>query len=253
MQHSIHIPNEKTVKLKPVVAGFEDCEKGHFFGPAVRQYWLFHYVVSGSGVFEIYGNKYTLGSGNIFIIPPFVETFYKADEENPWSYIWIGFEADEPLALDLPNTVYSPRAADIFYSIKKSEILKTARIAFLTGKLWELFALLSEDSTDSVDIAEAARDIIHSEYIYGITVSDIAKRLNVNRSYLSVIFKEKFGISPKGYLMGHQMSIAASLLQKGNGVKVTANSVGYSDMFTFSKIFKSHYGISPSEYQKKHR
>jgi AraC-like DNA-binding protein len=46
------------------------------------------------------------------------------------------------------------------------------------------------------------------------------------------------------------MQIASSLLEKGTRVTVTANSVGYTDMFTFSKAFKSYYGLSPSEYAK---
>lgn len=253
MLHNIFIPNEKPTALKPVVAGYEDCERGHFFGPAIRQYLLLHFVTSGSGFYEIGGKKYILESGSIFVIPPFVETLYGADKENPWSYIWIGFEADGPLPCALPDVIHEPRAAEIFRSIEKSDRLNNSRLSFLTAKLWELFTLLSEDKPESVNFADAARDMIHSEYIYGITVSDIASRLNVNRSYLSVIFKERFGISPKGYLLRHKMEIAASLLQKGNGVKITANSVGYPDMFTFSKTFKAYFGLSPSEYQKKHR
>ena len=45
------------------------------------------------------------------------------------------------------------------------------------------------------------------------------------------------------------MSVAASLLANGNvTVSVTAYSVGYTDIFTFSKMFKKHFGISPKEY-----
>ena len=45
------------------------------------------------------------------------------------------------------------------------------------------------------------------------------------------------------------MSIAASLLVKDEkNVSITASSVGYNDIFTFSKMFKRHFGVSPQEY-----
>ena len=32
--------------MNPVQLGYEDCEPSHSFGPAVREYWLLHYVAS---------------------------------------------------------------------------------------------------------------------------------------------------------------------------------------------------------------
>ncbi|MBO7217085.1 MAG: helix-turn-helix transcriptional regulator, partial [Clostridia bacterium] len=76
---------------------------------------------------------------------------------------------------------------------------------------------------------------------------------NMNRSYISSVFKEKYGISPKHYLLNHRMNMAATLLQQQNRVNATAAAVGYSDTFIFSKAFKNYYGVSPSEYSKKYR
>ena len=251
MQKNILVSNTPLPRLKPIVAGFEDCKKGHSYGPAVRHQWLIHYIVSGSGYFKINGKQYTVSAGHIFVIPPYVKVFYVADEENPWTYIWIGFQAEGDLPCELNDTMYLPKAKKIFDAIKTSGELSTARAAFLTARLWELFALILEDQPDSIDYAETIRDIIHSEYADGITVSKIAERLNLNRSYLSIIFKEKYGIPPKQYLLEHRMSMAATLLQRGNKVNVTAASVGYTDAFVFSKTFKRHYGLSPFEYAKR--
>lgn len=253
MQHNVFAPNENMARLKPIVAGYEDCKKGHSFGPAVRHQWLIHYVVSGIGYFRINGKQYTLSSGNMFVIPPYVEIFYAADEEKPWSYIWIGFEVDGKMPCELEDTIYLPKAKEVFDAIKEGCDILPTRSSFLLARIWDLFDLLLKDKPNSVDYAETIRDMIHSEYIYGITISEITERLNMNRSYLSVTFKEKYGISPKQYLLEHRMNMAATLLQRGNGVKVTANSVGYSDMFIFSKAFKKYYGLSPTEYAKKYR
>lgn len=253
MQKNILVSNTPMPRFKPVVAGFEDCKKGHSYGPAVRHQWLIHFVVSGRGYFKINGKQHTLSAGHMFVIPPYVKVFYAADEEKPWEYIWIGFQAEGDLPCALNETLYLPKAKKIFDAIKTSAELTTARAAFLTARLWDLFALILEDNTKQTDYAETIRDIILSEYADGISVSEIAKRLNMNRSYLSTIFKDKYGIPPKQYLLEHRMSMAATLLQRGNKVNITADSVGYTDAFVFSKAFKQHYGLSPLEYAKHKR
>ncbi|MBO7217349.1 MAG: AraC family ligand binding domain-containing protein, partial [Clostridia bacterium] len=75
MQCNIPVSNETPPLIKPIVAGYEDCEKGHSFGPEVRHQWIIHYIVSGVGYFHIRGKQYTLSCGNIFIIPPYVKVY----------------------------------------------------------------------------------------------------------------------------------------------------------------------------------
>ena len=79
--HMIVVANEEYKGLNPVQAGYEQCEKSHFYGPATRTHWLIHFVESGFGIFRINGKEYSLGPGEMFVIPPFVETYYEADRE----------------------------------------------------------------------------------------------------------------------------------------------------------------------------
>ena len=82
-----------------------------------------------------------------------------------------------------------------------------------------------------------------------LSVNIIADRLNLSRNHLTVLFKEKIGITPKQYLIHFRMKTAADLLtvyQKS--VAVVAASVGYPDPFVFSRAFKSHFGVSPMQY-----
>ena len=80
--------------LNPMQFGHEDCTPLHAFGPAVRTHWLLHYVVSGFGKFTRESITYDIGPGEIFVIPPYMETYYQADERHPWKYIWIGFTTE---------------------------------------------------------------------------------------------------------------------------------------------------------------
>ncbi len=240
--------------LNPVQFGFEDCEKSHFFGPAIRTHWLIHYVVSGYGYFKIQDREYKLGPGEMFIIPPYVETYYEADSKNPWEYIWIGFTSKTALPISLPDTIKCPDALRIFISMKKSENLNGGKSAFLSGKLWELFSILLETENEKKDYIQSALDLIHSEYEKPLAIEEIANRLNLDRRYFSTLFKKKVGVSPKEYLINHRMNMASSLIKdKGVSISVAAYSVGYSDVFQFSKIFKSRFGLSPTKYIKQNK
>ena len=246
---SATVINSGFSNINPMQFGYENCKSSHFYGPAVRTHWLIHFVVSGSGIFKINGTTYNVGAGEMFVIPPFIETYYEADSKTPWSYIWIGFTTDGELPLKLDDTVYCPEALLIFEKMKSCIENENGRTAFLCARIWDLFSLLLENKKTEIDYVEKALSCIHSEYMNGITVQDIAERLNLNRSYFSMIFKKKIGASPVKYLVDYRMKMAASLMVKRKkSVSVAAYSVGYTDIFNFSKMFKRYYGVSPKKY-----
>ena len=117
----------------------------------------------------------------------------------------------------------------------------------------DVFALIFEEGASKKDYVQEALEYIHSEYMYDITVDKIARRLSLERTYFSTLFKKKTGLSPRKYLLSHRMNVAASLLRSADiPITVAAISVGYTDVFNFSKMFKKHFGICPSEYAQKH-
>lgn len=249
MYHCVIIKDEEFSDLNPVQFGYENCNKSHSFGPAIRTHWLIHYVISGFGIFKIRDKEYNVKPGEMFVIPPYIETYYEADSVNPWSYIWIGFTTTREVTEKLLDVIKYPEAEKIFSSMKNCESFSNGRSAYLSARLWDLFALLSENGNNKYGHVDKALQFIHSNYMHDITVEKIAQHLNLDRTYFSVIFKNKTGLSPKQYLLNYRMSIAATLITKKHiAISVVANSVGYSDLYTFSKMFKRHFGVSPSNY-----
>lgn len=251
MFHSELIPNKGYLGLNPVDFGYQTCESGHDFGPAVRTYWLLHYVVKGHGIFVRDGITHHLQAGDIFVIPPYRKTYYKADPADPWEYIWVSFTTAEDLPELLRESVIQmPGAGRIFRDMKRCESMENGKTAFICSKLWELFSLFWEQETHIPDAVENAIHLIHTEYMYDLTVETIARRVGLDRSYFSSLFKQKTGISPQQYLVRYRMEQAALLMTAGNrSPTLAANSVGYKDIYTFSKIFKKVYGISPRTYK----
>ena len=73
--------------------------------------------------------------------------------------------------------------------------------------------------------------------------------LVINRSYFSSLFNDKIGIPPKEYLIRYKLEIAAELMTKENkSISLSAFSVGYNNIYNFSKVFKKYYGVSPRTY-----
>ncbi|EAG3623228.1 hypothetical protein B7504_15460 [Listeria monocytogenes] len=65
--------------------GFESCPPNYAFGPSVRNNFVLHYIIEGSGQFTIYNKVTSLGTGDIFILPKDAVTYYQADGDQPWS------------------------------------------------------------------------------------------------------------------------------------------------------------------------
>lgn len=56
--------------------GFESCPPNYAFGPSVRNNFVLHYIIEGSGQFTIYNKVTSLGAGDIFILPKDAVTYY---------------------------------------------------------------------------------------------------------------------------------------------------------------------------------
>ena len=254
-QHSEFVIDEHYADLNPVQFGYQNCEPSHFYGPAVRTHWLLHYVVAGEGRFTREGKTYSLGAGDVFVIPPYLETYYEADERRPWEYIWIGFTTARELPRQLGEPVIRcPGAGTLFQSMKECARLETGRSAFLSAKLWELMSFFLEQGKGRVDDVRKAIHCIRNEYMQPLTVQALADRLGLDRSYFSAIFKEQTGLPPGRYLLRYRMERAAELMREQGESPATAGaSVGYPDVCHFSKVFKSHFGQSPRNYLKNNR
>lgn len=247
--HTEIIINKEYEGINPVQFGFESCENSHGFGPATRTYWLFHFVVSGKGIFQINNKRYVLSSGMMFVIPPFTETYYEADSREPWEYIWVGFTGTPPLQLN--DFYHIPGALRIFQHMKACHELHNGKTEFMLAQLWELFSFLMEENRTKEDPVDTVLNLIHSQYMTPLTVQQMADSVHLERTYFSKIFSEKLGISPRQYLIEHRMKQAKTFLSLGYSVTTTAFSIGYSDIYIFSKIFKQRFGESPSCYQNR--
>ena len=128
---------------------------------------------------------------------------------------------------------------------------------YVLDRLLEASELLSDSSglKQNRTIHEAIRYIDQNYADSSLTLTGIAKKLYLNASYLSYLFKQETGLSLSEYLTKVRLREAKRILDEHAGcpLSLLAASVGYKDEYYFSKCFKKAYGISPKKYaeQKK--
>jgi len=101
-----------------------------------------------------------------------------------------------------------------------------------------------------------AVDFIDSNYSrIDMSLNLVADTIGVNASYLSNIFKKEKGCSLSKYLTQTRLEQAKKYLTEypDKTLIEIAESIGYSDVYYFSKNFKKYYGISPSKYQEERK
>ncbi len=92
--------------------------------------------------------------------------------------------------------------------------------------------------------------IVHCVYDPNVSIDTIAKQLNFSRSTLYRRFKEKAGMSPNQYINICRMKQAEHFLSHTNlSMKDIALTIGYPDQLYFSRVFRAHHGMSPTEYK----
>lgn len=260
-----------TLDLRLDFYGYEDCLPDQFFGPAIRENYVLHYITEGKGYLEYKEQKIPLQKGDFFLLIPGEVTYYFADTQTPWSYYWLGIsgiKAQEYFNLSsIHETAYlrSPhtKALGNFIRtiVKDAERLDESKASQLhvISQLFELMHQLNavspnldqETISPSQKLYREAKHLIDIGYnSQAISIQYIADKLRVHRSYLSSIFKDFHKISPKEYLLEVRMNRAKELLETTNQpIKIIAYSVGYLDPLHFSKAFRQYYDCSPSQYR----
>ena len=250
--------------------GYEQCDNGYIWGPALRDHYLIHYVVSGSGILRCNQQEYTIGAGMLFIIFPSQVASYQADARDPWQYNWVGFNGtdarrlvkltglskDRPvLQCDDPETTSA-----LLRGIADASDNTAAADAEMVGRLYLFLAhLMKSNRTRSVGdthqtYVDNALRYIQYNYASDIGVADIARYVGISRSQLYRAFLQDFGVSPHNYLQTYRINEACSLLRDpAYSVAEVAGSVGFNDPLYFSRVFKSIKGVTPSDYQKKRK
>ena len=271
-------PNENFIDLCMYQFGYEQCDPGHSFGPAARNHYLFHYILSGTGTLMADNAKgetqtYSIKSGQGFIIFPGQINTYIADKQLPWEYMWIEFDGlrikealsvtdlrkDAPIYHSHSKELREKLADEMLYIVNHPNESSFHLIGHLY--LFMDYLLQSAKSTKLVSSGrmsdyyiKEAINYIEQNFQNNISIEDIATVCGINRSYLGKIFRNSIGRSPQEFLMNYRMVKATELLKLTSlSIADISSAVGYENQLHFSRAFKNIYGVSPREWRNQNK
>ena len=93
--------------------------------------------------------------------------------------------------------------------------------------------------------------LIDADLTADLTLSALSKKLNVNASYLSTLFRRDTGYTLTEYVNNKRIKMAKYLLETTNHqVQQISHECGILDVNYFVKIFKKHTGKTPKKYRE---
>lgn len=129
-------------------------------------------------------------------------------------------------------------------------------IAWISDVIDELSHELNErnsnmDSTIINDVITYMRNNIDSQ----MSLNSVAEYFGMSTGHLSRLFKTKAGINFSDFIINIKFETAAALLIEQPHLRIAelAEELGYSNIPYFTKLFKTKYGMTPTQYRKMHR
>ncbi|MCC2875011.1 response regulator [Clostridiales bacterium TF09-2AC] len=99
-------------------------------------------------------------------------------------------------------------------------------------------------------VTEIISHYIETNYMYDISMQDLARHMNYSEAYFCKLFKQCFNKNFTSYLTEYRVEEAKRMLAEPTvNVKDIGRAVGYSDSNYFAKVFKRITGQSPTEYR----
>ncbi|SDN01403.1 AraC-type DNA-binding protein [Paenibacillus sp. yr247] len=229
--------------------------------------WAFIYLAGGKGSYQVDdGAVQRVESGSLLFLRPGVVYNYGPDADGYWDEYYFTFEGnriEEWLSswltqVDLAKQVGHEDATQhnrierIFMLMESGLPDNIDRAALLLESLLFEFMLKAQVPTETTKTQQVIdlMDDLGDSLFQPFDAKSIAKRHHISVSTLRRVVSEYTGYPLNAYI--HRLKIAEAkniLLNTDNTVKEIADSLGYRDVFYFSRLFKKYVGVSPLFYR----
>ncbi|TCL54584.1 two-component system response regulator YesN [Kineothrix alysoides] len=174
----------------------------------------------------------------------------KEIKESYVRFLWVMMNVSKEIGLlDYEKLEQQKILEKIMSAVNKEELKKVSE---------EIFSFLREsiqedDGNVGLNVKKA-ESMFLEYYQQGITLEEIAARLNLTPEYLGMLFHKEKGVKFSAYARDYRIAKAkAILISSQMKLGEVADRVGYSDAKYFSRVFKECTGQLPAEYRKTHK
>ena len=227
-----------------------------------HEFYEIEIVMSGDGTYTVDGIDYPIKKGMLFFMSPFNFHSVKTTGCDIYNIMFMGEICDKNflynasflksgagIMLDEKDLAAIENFADeMVCAEKRGNIEYTTQL--LNTVLAKICTLSKSDANTELTKLQKGVFFIHQNFRSGITLSDVAKTLNVTSSYMSKIFSDSLGITFKQYLNKIRYNYAMRLLMHSDmSVTEICYESGFNDYSNFSRNFKKKFGVSPGQFR----
>lgn len=136
----------------------------------------------------------------------------------------------------------------------RSKIKRRSSVTMLRPRIEQECEVETEVSENVIDMARvrAAIDFMKANLHRRITRAEIAAAVRLSTAYFADIFKLETGIALGEYLIRLRMEKASQLLVTTFlSIKEIMAEVGFHNQSNFTRSFRKHFQVTPSEYRKR--
>lgn len=262
-------PLLKSGGLWPIRSGHNLAKPNYKMGPRLITYFSIHFILEGEGVFKQNNTETVINKGDLFCLFPNQTHYYSTNPNNKLKMFWLAFDGKQ--AIPLLNRIGLTQYSSCLHNILNDQIVTTVKELsdyfkdtdepddlLLISMMYKLFHQLYQQSNrlnlssySASDWLQKGEDYMDMHFAENITVTDVAKYIDINRSHFTTAYTKKTGMTPSKYIYKLRMEKAIELItDDSHTITEIALTLGYSDLYSFSRAFKKYYGISPNQYKK---
>ena len=243
-------------------ADYEAEENDHY-------YYELTYMESGSMEATIDDEVYSLLEHDLILVGPFQKHAYKANSKITMLSIMFSMDIVTDKILTAKAFHCDNTMKDVLHQIYNySDIQGQFHCEMLINYLKSLITLMKYYEEQRLETTprlmpkqifedENFNEIINyiQNNIYtSISITEICNKFGMSRSGLQNLFKTYLNTTPKQYINDEKMEISRRLLlQRYKTVSEIAIMLDYSSVHYFSRAFKKHYNLNPTEYINQNR
>jgi len=229
-----------------------------------KNYYTLVFVTNGNAIYEVSGENIRVEKGDVVFFHKGKLHSVKSDKKNPWSFYSVAFDISNMENKDIIPMLTRIKQFgqyDEFFRMINSEwtAKKTGSLikcrSLIMDILYNLIQEVEIKRPDELHYAkiEKVKGFLIENYRKTFTVSELSAIAGLSSSYFRMIFKKNTAMTVIQYQNKVKISKACDLLlSESCNVTEAAYSVGYNDIYYFSRVFKKIKGMSPSEYIKHH-
>ncbi|MFA3791290.1 AraC family transcriptional regulator [Aliiglaciecola sp. SL4] len=227
------------------------------------------YCFSGKGFLRTNHWSGEVQSGELVLLPKGVSHRYWANADDPWSIYWCHFSGHQAqeyvFNMDYKKTYpilkigQSPLLMAQFSSVlaESSTGYNIPAMVYAANMLKQLLAYIGKlaQQVNTTERQQFNLDILQAYMLQNLNKSidldALAMQVNLSKFHFSKKYKEATGFSPVQHFLKMKVEYASYLLETSElAIQGIASRVGYDDSLYFSRLFRKHTGLSPSDYRK---